>query len=270
MASTSATSPAPSPACSSRSATTRATSWSRASSTSTRGLRRCVEGTHRSTATRSRRLRLRRPRRPHLPAGHHRCRLRLRRGPGRRALPRRPRGPRARRSPPRRRQDEADDRARRPHLDPTPVATATAPASATQPTRSTTERSPHGSHQGHHGRHLRDDVLKNDKPVIVDFWAPWCGPCRAVAPILEEIAAAYGDKIEVVKLNTDENPAVTSRYGIISIPTINVYVNGEVVKTLVGAMPKPQAAARARGLHRQLTVMPSGRVTARRRVLRVP
>ena len=84
------------------------------------------------------------------------------------------------------------------------------------------------------------DVLKNDKPVLVDFWAEWCGPCRAIAPILEEIAAANGDKIEVFKLNTDENPATSAKYGITGIPTMNVYVGGEVVKTLVGALPKPK------------------------------
>lgn len=84
------------------------------------------------------------------------------------------------------------------------------------------------------------DVLKNDKPVLVDFWAEWCGPCRAIAPILEEIAAANGDKIEVFKLNTDENPATSAKYGITGIPTMNVYQDGEVVKTIVGAMPKPK------------------------------
>ena len=84
------------------------------------------------------------------------------------------------------------------------------------------------------------DVLMSDKPVIVDFWAPWCGPCRAVAPILEELASEHGDKVSVVKLNTDENPEITSRYGITGIPTMNVYVKGEVVKTLVGALPKPR------------------------------
>ena len=84
------------------------------------------------------------------------------------------------------------------------------------------------------------DVLMSDKPVIVDFWAPWCGPCRAVAPILEELASEHGDKVSVVKLNTDENPEITSRYGITGIPTMNVYVKGEVVKTLVGALPKPK------------------------------
>ena len=84
------------------------------------------------------------------------------------------------------------------------------------------------------------DVLMNDKPVLVDFWAPWCGPCRAVAPIIEEIATEHADKIDVVKLNTDENPAISARYGITGIPTMNVYVKGQVVKTLVGALPKPK------------------------------
>jgi thioredoxin 1 len=83
------------------------------------------------------------------------------------------------------------------------------------------------------------EVLQSDKPVLVDFWAEWCGPCRAVAPILEEIAAEYGDKIKVVKLNTDENQALAMQYGVTSIPTLNVYQGGQVVKTIIGAKPKP-------------------------------
>lgn len=85
-----------------------------------------------------------------------------------------------------------------------------------------------------------EDVLQHDGPVLVDFWAPWCGPCKMVAPILEELSQEWGDKLKVVKLNTDENPEITSRYGITSIPTMHVYKNGEIVKTLVGAMPKPK------------------------------
>jgi thioredoxin 1 len=82
------------------------------------------------------------------------------------------------------------------------------------------------------------DVLKNDKPVLVDFWAAWCGPCHRIAPVLEEIAAEHGDKLEIVKLNIDENPDTAAKYGIMSIPTMKVFENGKVAGTLVGARPK--------------------------------
>jgi len=82
------------------------------------------------------------------------------------------------------------------------------------------------------------EVLQNDKPVIVDYWAEWCGPCRMVAPVLEEIANEYGDKIDVVKLNIDENPGISQRYQIMAIPTMSVFSGGEVVKQIVGAKPK--------------------------------
>ena len=82
------------------------------------------------------------------------------------------------------------------------------------------------------------EVLQNDKPVIVDYWAEWCGPCRMVAPVLEEIATEHADKIDVVKLNIDDNPEVSRRYGIMAIPTMNVFSGGEVVKQIVGAKPK--------------------------------
>jgi thioredoxin 1 len=82
------------------------------------------------------------------------------------------------------------------------------------------------------------DVLQSDKPVLVDFWAEWCGPCRLVGPVLEEIASQHGEKLQVVKLNIDENPGVARDYQIMSIPTMSVFQNGQIVKTIVGAKPK--------------------------------
>ena len=82
------------------------------------------------------------------------------------------------------------------------------------------------------------DVLGSDKPVLVDYWAEWCGPCRMVAPILEEIAAEHSDKLTVAKLNVDENPRAAAMAGVTSIPTLAVYQGGEVVKMIIGAKPK--------------------------------
>lgn len=83
-----------------------------------------------------------------------------------------------------------------------------------------------------------DEVLKSTKPVLVDYWADWCVPCRQIAPIIEELAREHGDKITFVKLDTNENPNTPMNYGIMSIPTLQVFVNGEVVTSMTGSKSK--------------------------------
>lgn len=82
------------------------------------------------------------------------------------------------------------------------------------------------------------EVLNSDQPVLVDFWAPWCGPCRIIAPVIEEIAEDYTGKFKVGKVNTDENMQISTKYGIRSIPTIGIFKDGEMVDAVIGALPK--------------------------------
>ena len=87
------------------------------------------------------------------------------------------------------------------------------------------------------------DVLDSEKLVLVDFWAEWCGPCRAVSPILDQIAAEHADKIELVKVNVDDNMQIAAKYQITSIPAMKLFKGGEVVKSVIGAKPKPALEA---------------------------
>lgn len=87
------------------------------------------------------------------------------------------------------------------------------------------------------------EVLKSDVPVLVDFWAPWCGPCKAIAPSLDQLSTEYAGKAKIVKLDVDENQEISNRYGVMSIPALLVFKNGEVVDRMVGMAPKPQIGA---------------------------
>ena len=85
---------------------------------------------------------------------------------------------------------------------------------------------------------FESEVLKSNKPVLVDFWAPWCGPCRAIAPIVEELAKDFGDKVKFTKCNVDENPTIPTKYGIKSIPTLIFFKNGEIQDKVIGIVAK--------------------------------
>jgi thioredoxin 1 len=97
-------------------------------------------------------------------------------------------------------------------------------------------------------KHISDatfetDVLKSDKPVLVDYWAEWCGPCKMIAPVLDEIAGTYGDKLQIAKMNVDENRDIPAKFGIRGIPTLMLFKDGQLAATKVGAMSKAQLTA---------------------------
>ncbi|GAA3122773.1 thioredoxin [Planomonospora alba] len=92
-----------------------------------------------------------------------------------------------------------------------------------------------------------EQVLRSDRPVLVDFWAEWCPPCKMIAPVLEEIDAEYGDRVTIAKINADDHPEITLRYGVLGLPTLNLYSGGEVVRQIKGARPKRMLLAELEG-----------------------